>query len=114
MSAQHTPGPWFVQPAKGPDGATLYHDIVPATHDHSYRGCVASVSDAVCIDGITAAEAFSNANLIAAAPDLLAALQRAERCIRTYTDCSKRECDLEGIRAALAKAHESTLTGPAK
>ena len=44
------------------------------------------------------------ARLIAAAPELLEALKRVEFCLRGYTDSSKRECRLDDIRAAIAKA----------
>lgn len=46
----------------------------------------------------------ADARLIAAAPDLLEALRVAERCIKGYTESSRRECGLDGIRAAIAKA----------
>lgn len=97
MSA-HTPGPWFWQSSNSwrrlgnhdGDGNVMY----PTKQSDGWPDVSFPNGG---FDG-------PDARLIAAAPDLLAALQRAERCIRGYTESSKRECDLDGIRAAIAKA----------
>ena len=86
----HTPGPWKYEEVgdTGGENPAGVYDVVTA--DNYRRVCE-------FVD-------FGDARLIAAAPDLLAALERAERCVRGYTASSQIECDLSGIRAAIAKA----------
>jgi hypothetical protein len=62
MSA-HTPGPWH----RNIPPATKYTTIFAGRNTHVAR---------LSVDGLPAAEVEANCNLIAAAPDLLAALQR--------------------------------------
>jgi hypothetical protein len=90
-AAKHTPGPW------------LHHEGKIHAPGALWIATVVERDDIIDAD-----ETEANAALLAAAPELLAALVRAERCIRGYTDSSKRECDLDGIRAAIAKATGST------
>ncbi len=91
MSAQHTPGPWFV--AHLPDGQGSWVACDPdgcGIHaDGSYM--------AVCVSPIGEA----NARLIAAAPDLLAAL---EGLFRLLDAGSLYEPQAFAARAAIAKA----------
>jgi len=74
---KHTPGPWHVN--------TL--EVVPFSI-HAHRGCVAEVSRGT-MNEVGADEIEANARLIAAAPELLAALENlAARQIST-TDHQK-------------------------
>jgi len=52
---------------------------------------------------------IDDARLIAAAPELLAALIRVERVARGYTPSAQRELRLDDIRAAIAKATGSAV-----
>lgn len=70
MTAKHTPGPWrlhkrFTFNVEGPDGRTIAR---------------------VNWDDETYDEAIANANLIAAAPDLLAAVKEAVEIIQDFAD----------------------------
>lgn len=111
MSAKHTPGPWKVEDPLGPDilsivagGPEVYKwkhvaqiGVDPTEDDHEY-GTV-----------IERDEAHANARLIAAAPDLLSALQHLLRHSGIADvdprDKDKEDQDIErATRAALAKA----------
>lgn len=103
--SKHTPGPWFIN---GPWNVYSDNDRFRNTGD----GCVANI---VHGRGVTADEREANGNLIAAAPELLAAL---EECItddgaRCMTDESRNAASLcrrrldaisKLARAAIAKA----------
>ena len=114
MSAAHTPGPWTVtvdtrRSSHMPQVSRLGNDGTPYV--------IASVCGGI---GKGAREA--NARLIAAAPDLLAALQRAHWALDMLTGCTllhgesdgqklhfKMVCDeADKARAALAKATGAT------
>lgn len=66
MTAQHTPGPWAAHEHDDDPGV---FDIIAASPDGDLTLCTVGVDDAF-------ADAGGNALLIAAAPDLLAALER--------------------------------------
>ena len=87
MSAQHTPGPWKV--ASGPFGATVF-----VGEEENPR----IVSDAAASDP----ENVANARLIAAAPDLLAALREARERMMGGSPAIRRL--IERTDAAIAKA----------
>lgn len=81
MSTKHTPGPWSLQ-----GDITLVGDPYSKTGQHALYcaeirhpdsgGCVCTIQSADHVDtGITRETAEANARLIAAAPDLLDALQ---------------------------------------
>jgi len=92
---KHTPGPWTVNPYCN-DGAEV-RAIAPVAW--------CSVATTVGSSGsqsIDAAEARANARLIAAAPDLLAALERLFRWGSWPSEEHKQ--DMESARAAIAKA----------
>ena len=91
----HTPGPWSAGRAI-PEDNTVSR-IVRAGDDH-----IAVIMD---LDG-AAQEAADNARLIAAAPDLLAALQWALSQIEDSLDPDHRAA-LESARAAIARATRS-------
>lgn len=83
MSA-HTPGPWSAD-----------HDNVRTPAD---GGMVAKVA------GDTDAQAYANARLIAAAPDLLAALRDLVSAEGLPEGYANRAMLIDAARAALAKA----------
>ena len=81
MSKQHTPGPWFPYKRPEPIGYAEYE-----IHWSTDGECVAEV-----------VHGEGNANLLAAAPDMLAALRVAEEAVGDLKS-------LEIVRAAIAKA----------
>lgn len=98
---EHTPGPW-----------TTSGVLVPTEHrTPGYRGCIVNVNyerkypnsgllAQVRAETVLMAEAKANANLICAAPDLLAALQiLVEEC-----ELNGWQASLKTARAAIAKA----------
>lgn len=110
VSGAHTPGPWRVE-----DGTTLiWGDCIP--HDHSSRGMGYPI--AACrtnpsgnwSTGPYADEAEANARLIAAAPDLLAAVQKLMALNNEHAPFGgefyqdRLDCAWDAARAALAKA----------
>jgi hypothetical protein len=93
----HTPGPWELRP--GDDGQ-CFADVWAPTWS-AFARVVVKIRD----DIDTRSDGVANARLIAAAPDLLAALELA----RSYVEFALREGmgedqDLAAIDAALAKA----------
>ena len=78
--SKHTPGPWRAPLIGGDHGTT---GIIWADEPHG--GVVATVSRTV--QHPDPAEQTANARLIAAAPDMLAALERA----RVHMDCPAME-----------------------
>lgn len=111
MSAQHTPGPWVVD-----DRPTYAADAGMDAKPLRKGACVADVSTGFNTHSIHApstvgrqcpsvaemdAQGFANAHLIAAAPDLLAALRLAEVELAICRPNNER---LAEIRAAIAKA----------
>ena len=91
-NAKHTPGPWDT----GEDGWIV----------ESAKGW--AVSHAVVFRGKHGeGEDFANARLIAAAPDLLAALEELTRTAASlvdYHDDPETEAAIDVARAAIAKA----------
>ena len=80
----HTPGPWHYE--TGDDGAVIYTGFTIAN---------------IPIDG---SDWQSNAHLIAAAPDLLAALEAALTAVEYYHEHEGCDAMLDQARAAIAKA----------
>jgi hypothetical protein len=80
----HTPAPWHYE--TGDDGAVVYTGFTIAK---------------IPIDG---SDWQSNAHLIAAAPDLLAALEAALEAVEYYDEREGAGCLLDQARAAIAKA----------
>lgn len=90
--AKHTPGPWVAKMSKYHEESLLVQAGMP-----SNRVLVRFGSASEQLDDIDRA----NARLIAAAPDMLAALKGAELQLRAHKiDCR----ELDEIRAAIAKA----------
>ena len=77
VSAGHTPGPWRFELAIGPHGQKCYHTIKCNEYDY-----VAST---------WGKPHEANARLIAAAPELLAALKLMEKADDVHANCA--ECD---------------------
>jgi len=92
---KHTPGPWTMHP-RFDDGAEV-RAIAPV----AWCGVATTVGSSGS-QSIDAAEARANARLIAAAPDLLAALERLFRWGSWPSEEHKQ--DMESARAAIAKA----------
>lgn len=108
MSAQHTPGPWKhsvryreVDGAHVVCGAYIGMWPLPMAEIYDSNGLGGS-------NGGDAVEQISNARLIAAAPDLLAALESAELAVEQLCQGQDpaNQCwfVLTEIRAAIAKA----------
>lgn len=109
MTAQHTPGPWAVGPAFDNDGEP---EIIIERHTPAGNLVVA-----VALAGLRGQEA--NARLIAAAPDLLEALQAAVECGMVPTSSaaeggaskhSRQVQVADMIRAAIARATHKEQT----
>jgi len=106
---KHTPGPWTMHPRF--DDLTLKNDgaEVRALLAPVAWCSVASTHGASGSQSIDAAEARANARLIAAAPDLLEALEKLYRAVSDVTSSVE---DLgygeELARAAIAKAKGDT------
>lgn len=102
MNAAHTPGPWTVQPRKN-----NYIDIC-----HNQRDMPGAITLALCrvqsrdswID-----ESFANASLIAAAPELLDAVERLlvmleEPHANEHAQKTEMKRSMSQAKAAIAKA----------
>ena len=111
-TASHTPGPWRVEVFDGPmqyasiEAGSEINDLIRVCDIPSWPGAIEEME--------------ANARLIAAAPDMLAALQWAESCLVPYVHAhSPEERDhaykdaahaLTCMRAASAKATASDQT----
>lgn len=87
----HTPGPWHI---RGDDGSPGYVEgrHIYAEHEGN-TGCVAIVRGSM-----------ANAHLIAAAPEMLAALERLESGVRLWISRGVSDEDMAVAQAAIAKA----------
>jgi hypothetical protein len=106
MKATHTPGPWTPRSRSMSDGSL----IVAGDHQSQYREVACLRDRAERVRGPQNDEDIANAVLIAAAPELLAALQEiADRGpVDGYTSAGALRLRLAGsqtiARAAIAKA----------
>lgn len=101
----HTPGPWRVDFARTPDGIVGFRVLAPERW-HSVANCNCyEPCNAVCF---TPEEKYSNAHLIAAAPDLLEALKHLiedpDYQVAIGGNPYAVEAMLSRCRAAIAKA----------
>ncbi len=98
----HTPGPW-----KACEGGAFGIDKEPIP-SHVRRIFIDDkrrrVTQFICTSNMLIAEHADNARLIAAAPDLLAALKQAVRDAASATNPSARLPNYEQAVAAIAKA----------
>jgi hypothetical protein len=99
--ATHTSGPWEVHGAVH-RGKVLFWSINEASAA-KYRGDIATVHDAEHMGGISTAERDANARLIAAAPDMLAALKAILSHKPDYADAI-----WDQVEDAIAKADPFT------
>ena len=101
MNAKHTPGPWNIGSSDLPVSRMSIHC---KGHKESCHSTVALMVSRMTI-GISHDEEFANARLIAAAPDLLKAL---EDCVavmdRELAGLKVIQPELSAARAAIAKA----------
>lgn len=93
MSTKHTPGPWVVRDDsdKAPFTFRVRADLSHRKHDAS--------EESVCITGSEA-----NARLIAAAPELLEALQSALVGLQGANKIQCLDDEIEQVEKAIAKA----------
>lgn len=92
---KHTPGPWRIEIDDSPD----------AEWSRRYPNIIADEYEVVGTEGMYGdlETDMANARLIAAAPELLAALDMMERHFSRYDD-THNNLVLEQARAAIAKA----------
>lgn len=101
MEHKHTPGPWEVR-FDHPDVPEKIAFIRPASHPHEYSGNEISSVYGCGPEAPGNETAKANASLIAAAPDLLAALRKAvDQALWPNESVSNA---LAEARAAIAKA----------
>jgi hypothetical protein len=91
--SKHTPGPWWLSPARNALGVVLGGPARPMHHGGTTVGQIAS---ACSQEWMEPGELEANAALIAAAPDLLEAL-------KAFTDAQESKRDAIG-NAAIAAA----------
>lgn len=100
MTAQHTPGPWeFNDPAKFTQGHGKFSETAVYAPGNAFPWRMAEVQ------GPDQATEVANARLIAAAPELLAALRLAEEEIHHPGSAASLGLDVsEIVCAAIVKA----------
>ena len=104
--SQHTPGPWQT------DGERVYSLTERGTIDRTVSDCTPAPEDEDGGDSLQLPEARANARLIAAAPDLLAALRELVTLWDSpepFTGADALQAigeATERARAAIAKARE--------
>ena len=98
MPANHTPGPWFIS-SPGSTNKLYVGPVVIQSH----RTAFPNASTPEALDHIDDDTLYANAQLIAAAPELLAALQQLAQGWATLSDPSIIR-GLTEARAAIAKA----------
>lgn len=100
MNVQHTPGPWFHAHRKGNDG--MFRTEVFSEQHGGVAAC--DWTPKHCGNGVTATYREANARLIAAAPDLLDALQSLVDMDVSYQRGPRVEEAVNKARYAIAKA----------
>jgi hypothetical protein len=110
--SKHTPGPWTItevenEPCNGDGYWVAWLDLGPKREEASWPDATASVHPCLGLSGqpISKEAIEANARLIAAAPDLLSALERAESLIASLCEEYRGHLpDLVAVRAAIKKA----------
>jgi hypothetical protein len=93
---KHTPGPWEYQLVPTGVGAVACKIV-------SEKGLICT-GRSFTSHGSRQASAEADADLIAAAPQMLEALHSAERCLAIYEREGANNAELLVVRAAIAKA----------
>jgi hypothetical protein len=104
---KHTPGPWFHYTGKlRPQYATIIHEI------QSDDGT--SIVKWGGFDGVDGSQRkiVANARLMAAAPEMLAALRKAMPVLMNFADGSEGAYEI--VCDAISKAERGPSTGPDK
>lgn len=117
MSAtSHTPGPWVLKGEVRRVGDTYHYcaDIYDGRPSKGYRGTVAMIQTSDHLThGMRVNEGKANASLIAAAPDLLEALDKLLTLtvfeLGSNADREPWKRNIERSRAAIAKADPASL-----
>jgi hypothetical protein len=99
--SKHTPGPWTATPSDPAEGVECFWISVNQQYPPPLRGF--RVRDIASVHGARTEEEIANAALIAAAPDLLAAL-RAMLAVAERRKTSTFRTIADTARAAIAKA----------
>ncbi len=106
MSAAHTPGPW--SPYFNRSEVSGVHIVWSIDSAQRISICGSQSQEHLGSDAILEDECRANARLIAAAPELLDALQSIADCCdeeHAARDYASRQTEIRGIaRAAIAKA----------
>lgn len=102
MKTQHTPGPWYVFAMGNYFGINSGSDSGQEPQDRSIVVYGDADDDGMGVRGDTYEEMKANARLIAAAPELLEALQSVIR--HGLTESDGYETTLKQIYSAIAKA----------
>ena len=99
MSAKHTPGPWLTDRRNAHTGqiATIHHCL--------NNDWVEIWTDKWAETGLGEGEQEANARLIAAAPDMLAAIEWSIACLESSSDGGVTYA-LDLLRSAFEKAGE--------
>jgi hypothetical protein len=101
MSTQHTPGEWFINQYTNWTGYSIHA---------KNRGCIAERWYDKDQDQPYGSEIMANARLIAAAPDLLAALETAVRVMQDQNLDEALAGEFEIFTDAIAKAKGQSRT----
>lgn len=102
---KHTPGPWAIRPNGHPGQPSIY----PANGNH-YTPTIAVVSQLSNHPAIRHPETDANAKLIAAAPDLLAALVAIVVPGGTMNSESRWQAAADAIQAATGQSLDEIHT----
>ena len=100
--AKHTPEPWGL--VGEPNGYTVWNVV----DDGVNPGCVGRILARVCGAAVTVEEEEANARLIAAAPDLLAALKELVYCDDNRVTHPVYAAAMEQARVVIARAEGDT------
>lgn len=108
--SKHTPAPWFLSPHDMQSGTSdtlaIVYNIERLPTECGHGSSIGYISANKPCYEISVHENLANAHLIAAAPELLAALKLAQGWIMDYVplETQGREIELKSINAAIAKA----------
>ncbi len=112
MEQKHTPGPWIYGPEVGPDCTRIDAEnglVIAAVRSREITSWEQSRPIYSWSD-----EGAANARLIAAAPDLLAALERLSFAAECRDNTMGDACRLIEVKAELASANQQARAAIAK